>query len=220
MLRFIEGGQDRFRRRPAAMKKVHQTETRGRRTPDRSPVLVQLQYDRGPAVAGGGGPSAEMRERKTNMTDKAKTPASDVFDQALKNYEQALRTGVKLQEDAGKWWSRMVSQASSPQDLQKQINALANDAIPATQKTLEGYLDLLEQNSRASVDLLKKGMETVQSTSLADSQNKVVEFCEGTLKSLKASAQTVVDVNSAAMDSWMGLVKKAAQQAEPVVEKP
>ena len=155
------------------------------------------------------------------MTDKAKTPASDVFDQALKNYEQALRTGVKLQEDAGKWWSRMVSQASSPQDLQKQINALANDAIPATQKTLEGYLDLLEENSRASVDLLKKGMDAVQTTNLADSHNKLLEFCEGTLKSLKTSAQTVVELNSAAADSWMGLARKAAAQnhAEPKMEK-
>jgi hypothetical protein len=145
------------------------------------------------------------------MTDtKTKTPASELFDQALKNYEQALRTGVKLQEEAGKCWARIANQAASPQDLQKQINSLANDVIPATQKSLEGYLDLLEENSHASVDLLKKGLESVQATGLAESQGKLIEFCEGTLKSLKTNAQAVVDLNSEAMDSWLNLVKKAA----------
>ena len=35
------------------------------------------------------------------MTDKTKPPVSEVFDQAMKNYEQALRTGLKFQEETG-----------------------------------------------------------------------------------------------------------------------
>jgi hypothetical protein len=81
--------------------------------------------------------------------------------------------------------------------------------IPATQKTMEGYLDLLEQNSRASVDLLKKGMEAAQMTSLAEGQGKMVDFCESSLKSLKANAQAIVDINGKAIDSWISVVKKA-----------
>ena len=53
------------------------------------------------------------------MTDKTKTPASEMFDQALKNYEQALRTGVKVQEEAGKCWTKLLNQAASPPDWQK-----------------------------------------------------------------------------------------------------
>ena len=82
-----------------------------------------------------------MKENETN-------PASEMLDQGLKNYEQALHTGLKIQEAAGRCWTKLLNQAVSPQDLQKHINSLANDVIPATQKSLEGYLELLEQSSR------------------------------------------------------------------------
>ena len=143
------------------------------------------------------------------MTEKTKNPASELFDQGLKNYEQALRTGLKVQEEAGKCWTKLLNQAASPQDLQKQITSLANDVIPATQKSMEGCLELLEQNSRASVELVKKGMEAAQTTNYPDTQAKVVEFCESSLKSLKANAQAIVDINAKAIDSWMAFVKKA-----------
>ena len=154
------------------------------------------------------------------MTDKTKAPASEMFDQALKNYEQALRTGLKLQEEAGKCFTKLLNQAASPQDLQKQVTSTANDCIPATQKAMEGYLELLEQNSRASVDLLKKGLEAAQSTTFADTQSKVVEFCEASLKSLKSNAQAIVDINTKAIDAWVNIVKKAtAEVVEPKAEK-
>jgi len=154
------------------------------------------------------------------MTEKAKNPASELLDQGLKNYEQALRAGLKVQEEAGKCWTKLLNQAASPQDLQKQVTALANDAIPATQKALEGCLELLEQNSRASVDLVKKGIEAAQTTTYADAQQKVVEFCEGSLKALKANAHAVLDINARAIDSWVAFVKKAtAEVVEPRAEK-
>lgn len=157
----------------------------------------------------GSGPTTTTAERKVFMTDKTKAPASEIFDQALKNYEQALRTGLKVQEEAGKCWTKMLNQAASPQDLHKQMSALANDMIPATQKSMESCLNLLEQNSRTSVDLMKKGLETMQATSPAESQSKLMEFWESSLKTLKSNAQAIVDINSRAMDSWVGLVKKA-----------
>lgn len=154
------------------------------------------------------------------MTEKAKYPASEMFDQAAKNYEQALRTGIRLQEEAGRYWTRLVNQVTSPQDLQKQMSAVANDIIPATQKSLQSCLDFLEQNSRASVELLKKGLETIQTSSTADTQSKVVEFCEASLKSLKSNSQAVVDMNAKAIDSWMSFVKKgSAEMAAPKAEK-
>jgi translation initiation factor 2 alpha subunit (eIF-2alpha) len=160
------------------------------------------------------------KERNTAMTEKIKYPASEMFDQAVKNHEQALRSGLKLQEDAGKYWMRLFNQAGSPQDLQKQVSAVANEVIPATQKAFQTCLDLMEQNSRAGVDLLKKGLEAAQTTSAADTQSKVVEFCEASLKSLKSNAQAAVDINAKALDSWIGLVKKtSAEISSPKAER-
>lgn len=151
------------------------------------------------------------------MTEKAKAPASEVFDQALKNYEQALRAGIKVQEEAAAYWTKLFNRAAARPNLQKQITSIANEVIPPTQKYMEGCLAILEQNSRASVDLMKKGVEAVQTTNLAESQSKLVDFCESTLKSLKSYSQAVVDLNTKAMDSWVGIVKKASSEA--VAEK-
>src|SRR6266851_4731024 len=98
---------------------------------------------------------AKTKERISNMSDKAKSPGAEVFDQVLKNYEQTLRNGLKLQEEAGRWWTNLLHQATSAQDLQKRVTAMTNEIIPRTQKRMEEYLGLIEQNNRANVDLLK-----------------------------------------------------------------
>jgi polyhydroxyalkanoate synthesis regulator protein len=162
----------------------------------------------------------EQKKGTKTMTEKTKNPVSEMLDQGLKNYEQALRTGLKLQAEAGQCWTKLLGQAASPQDLQKQITLLASDVIPATQKSMESCLELLEQNSRASVDLLKRGMEAAQTTSYADAQGKVVEFCESSLKSLKTNAQAIVDINTKAIESWIAFVKKATTEVhEPKAGK-
>lgn len=151
------------------------------------------------------------------MSDKAKPPVSEMFDQAMKNYEQALRTGLKLQEEAGRWCISMFNQSGSPQDAFKQFTS---EVVPAAQKRFGECVELLEQNSRAGFDLLKKGMEATQTASLGETQTKWVDFCEQSLKSLRANAQTVTDINAKAIDSWVEFVKKTtAEVAEPKTAK-
>jgi hypothetical protein len=143
------------------------------------------------------------------MTNNTKSPESDLFDQALESYQKALRTGLGLQEEAARSWTKLLNQAASPQDWQKQATAAANEAIPVTQKTMEAYLELLRQNSHSGVDLLRKGVDASQTTSLVEGQGKLLDLCESSLKTLKANAQAIVDINSKAVDSWFGMVKKA-----------
>lgn len=154
------------------------------------------------------------------MTDKTTNPQSELFEQGLKNYEQALAAGVKLHEEACKCWTKLLNRAASPQEFQKYATSLASEVIPATQKAIDGSVQLLEQASRASVDLVKKAFEAAQVTEYSEAQAKVVDFCEGSLKSLKANAQAIVDINSKAVDSWFAFVKKAtAEVLEPKAAK-
>src|ERR1043166_947615 len=76
-------------------------------------------------------------ERIRTMTDKAKAPGSEIFDQALKNYEQTLRSGLKLQEEAGRGFTALLTQANSAQDWQKRVTAATNEVISPAQKRME-----------------------------------------------------------------------------------
>ena len=143
------------------------------------------------------------------MSDKATDYASDIFGQGLKNYEQAMLAGAKLQEEAGKNWIRMFNLAASPQDFQKQAAAFDNDIIVASRKSMDECMELLEQNTHTSVDLVKKGLEAAQTGTYAETHAKVADFCESTLKALKSNAKTIVEIQNKAMDSWLDFAKKA-----------
>ena len=142
------------------------------------------------------------------MSDKTKTPASEMFDQALKNYEQTLKTGLRVQEEASRCWTNVLSKASSGHDWQKRVTTAANDLVGPTQKRLEEYLALIEKNNRTNVDLLKKATEACQVRTPSESPVKWLDFVEASVAALQANVQSVTQLNSKMVDSLVAFVKK------------
>jgi hypothetical protein len=162
-----------------------------------------------PVLAGKGTP---------HMTTEEKTkPACDLYDQAMKNYEQALKTGLKLQEDSVKVLTGLLNQPTAPQDLQKRVKALADEVIPQTQKNIEDNLQLVEQTTRTSIELLKKATAATQATTLHDAQSKFLGFCEASLSAVRDTAVAVTQANAKALESWMVYARKCA---EPLTAAP
>ena len=149
------------------------------------------------------------------MSDRTK-PVSELFDQAMSSYEQAFRTGLRLQEESGKWWTTLLEQTGRTREWQRTIRTMANELLPEAQKRLEDGLRLVEQNSRASFELLrlfKKSVEVPQTNPLAESQTKLLSFWEASLNSMKDSAQAVATANTQALESWMELFRKSTEMA-------
>ena len=81
-----------------------------------------------------------MKEKARESTYQKTKPLSEAADKAMKNYEQAIRTGLKLQEEAAHLWTNVLNQSASPHDWQKRFSGattVANGIIPAAQKRLE-----------------------------------------------------------------------------------
>src|SRR5262249_31972270 len=98
---------------------------------------------------------------------------------ARKNYEQAIRTGQKFQEEAGQWWTRMLTQTATATDWQRNFSrftALAGNAMPLAQRCLEGAMDVMEKSGKSSAELMRKAADAAQTPSLAESQAKWMEF--------------------------------------------
>jgi len=144
--------------------------------------------------------------------DKAKL-GTDLFEQATKNYEQALKTGLKLQEDSLRTWTGLLNQTTAPQDLQKRVKALTDEIIPQTQKTIEDNLKLVEQTSRVSIELLKKAAATAQATTVQDAQSKFLSFCETSLNAVRDTTVAVTQANAKAVEAWVGYARKSADPA-------
>jgi predicted phage tail protein len=149
------------------------------------------------------------RKKELLMTTEQKAkPVTDLFEQAMKSYEQALKTGIRMQEESANVFSNLISQATSPQDWQKQVKAVADDFVPQTQKAVDEGLKLIEQTSKASVDLLKKAVAAGQPTSATDAQAKMLGLWESSLNAMRDTAVSVTQANNKAIESWLAFASK------------
>jgi gas vesicle protein len=148
------------------------------------------------------------------MSDKTKSPPVEAFEQAMKNYEQALKTGLQLQEESAKWWNDTLHKSATVEDLQKHIQTMTKDVIPTAQKRMKDYVKLIEENSQTSLDLLKKAVDAAQTPPTADPVGKWVGFWEASLAAVRSNAQAVTDLNNQVVDAWLGFARKATSQPE------
>jgi len=143
-------------------------------------------------------------------------------DKARKNYEQAIRTGQKFQEEAGQWWTRMLTQTAPMTDWQKnfgQFSAMASNALPLAQQCLEGAMDFLQKSGKNSAELMKKAVDAAQTPSPAESQAKWMEFWTSSMKATQNNIETVTELSSRTIDSWVGFVQETCRSGAPHTQK-
>jgi len=148
------------------------------------------------------------------MTTEEKTkPVTDVFEQAMKNYEQALKTGVKMQEESAKCFSNLFNQPSAPPDWQKRMKTMTDDLIPQTQKTVDEGLKLIAQTNKTGIELLKKAVAVGQPGTAQDAQTKYLGLWEASLNAMRETALAVTQANNKAIESWLAFAKKTSETA-------
>jgi hypothetical protein len=145
---------------------------------------------------------------------------SEMAQTALKNYEQALRTGFKMQEEAGRWWSSVLNQAAFSHEWQKRftsMTSMANSFMPIAQRRMEDVMELMEKNSRAGAELLKKAAEVAQTPTIADTQAKWLEFWASSMGAVRSNTEAVSQISSRAIGSWIDFVRQNSdsQEAQP-----
>jgi|SRR5690348_12050306 len=144
-----------------------------------------------------------MKDRENTMSDMADT--------ALKNYEQAVRTTLKFQEEAARCWSSLLNQGAVVQDWQKRVNHLngmANKLVPIAQQRMEEVIGLMEKNSRTSAELMKKAVDALQTPGVSESQAKWMDFWTSSMGAVRSNTEAVAQLGAKAMDSWVEFVRK------------
>jgi ribosomal protein S7 len=148
------------------------------------------------------------------MSEKTKPPPVEVFEQAMKNYEQALKTGLQLQEESAQWWNKALNQSSTVEELYKQIQTMTKDVIPTAQKRMKEFVKIIEQNSETSLDLLKKAVDASVTPPSAETSGKWVGFWEASLNAVRENAQAVTELNNHVVDAWLDFARKTTGPAE------
>lgn len=155
------------------------------------------------------------RNRKHPHTEQK--PLSEMADTARQNYEHAIRTGQKLQEEAGQWWTRMLTQTATTAEWQRNLSrftAIAGRAMPVAQKCFEGTIEVMEKSGRSGVELMKKAVDASQTPGLAESQAKWMEFWTSSMKTAQSNIEAVSQLGTQTIDSWIDFVQKNSETAE------
>ena len=147
-----------------------------------------------------------MQDKTSTKTTGKENPISEMAQQAVKNCEQALRSGLKLQEEAAHWMTNMFDPAAPADEWQKRMSSfthLASGLKPVTQKRTEEMLDLVEKNTR----------------SLTETQAKWLDFWTASLGAARSNAEALTHINARAMESWIEFMQKNAELSQARVPR-
>lgn len=145
---------------------------------------------------------------------------SEMFNQAIETFDSALKIGVKIQEEATKWWTDMLQETDTLQEFRQRAQSMMMVALPTTQKSVDQYMKLLDTTYHSSMELINKAFQATQSDSLTDAQARIQEFWQATFTAMRTNAQAIVQVNTRAMEAWAEMARhnsgetwEAAQEA-------
>jgi hypothetical protein len=133
---------------------------------------------------------------------------NDVLGQTIENFENALKTGVKMQEDYARWFTETLGDLGSPQDWQGKVQAVLNEAIQMAQRNVDEGVRMMNQNTKTVMEMVQRALDVRQVSSTADAQAKTREIWETALGALRTNTEAVVQANSRMLESWSGLATK------------
>jgi len=138
---------------------------------------------------------------------------SSLFDQAIGTFGDALKSGVKIQEEVAKFWTDALDEGGPAYEWQRRSRVAVGEAIPAAQKNAEQWLKLVESNYQKSLELLKKAFSADGNGSPKDAQAKTRELWEASLELVRDNVQAVAQTNVKMMELWAEMLKKNADGA-------
>jgi hypothetical protein len=163
-------------------------------------------------------------QTKSNPREKEfKNTMSELADKTLKNYQQALQTGFKLQEETLKCWSSLLSESPATPDLQqgfKTFSKVANSILPAAQRRMEEAMDIVNKSTRTGTELMRKAVDAAHAQGVGDGHNKLTDFWMSSVGAMRSNTEALAHLNARAIDSWLEIIRRGSEMAETHAPKP
>ena len=150
----------------------------------------------------------------TETKKAASETFAQVFHDAMRNYEAALKSGIQLQEESVNLWKDLLSKLGSPEELQAKLESMTADAFPKARKRMEEFLETFNRTSKQTIDLFGKTMAIYQATSVTDAQRRMQDLIESSLGALRANVHTALNTNAKIVASWKEIVDRFGPTAK------
>ena len=152
----------------------------------------------------------------TTTTKKAppSETVNELFHEAMRNYETALKSGIELQEESVKLWKTLLTKLGSPEELQSKLESMSGDVFPSARKRMEEFIEQFSRSSTQTMDLLEKSLSVYQSTSVPEAQRRLQDLMESSLTTLRANIHTALNTNARILSSWKDLADRVGPTAK------
>jgi hypothetical protein len=97
--------------------------------------------------------SAEAAKKATAATSET---IDKVFQEAMRSYEKALKSGIQLQEESVNLWKDLLTKLGSPEEFQAKLESMTADAFPKARKRMEEFVETFHRTSNQTIDLFEK----------------------------------------------------------------
>lgn len=165
----------------------------------------------------------KSRSKKATQPNANTSPGKDIAENAQRNFTDAMRSGQKLQQEAGQWWTRVWSQTANAAEWQKQVagfSRVTSEAMPLFHQRLEEIMEFMGRSSRLSAELMNKAANVLQSPGIADGQAKWMDLWTASMKALQNNVESATTLSNNAIDAWLAFVRRNTEVAEIRVPKP
>ena len=152
------------------------------------------------------------------MSTRTESDVMQVLDTTVNAFGDAMKAGVKAQEEMSKCWFDMLSSGNLLGDWQKRSRQMFDDAVPAAQRQTQELLKLVEQNYRRSVDLLKKALNTDHNGTVDGLQERIRALWEESASMVKENTESMAKLNVETLEAWTGLLRKNFEQGEAAIK--
>jgi hypothetical protein len=144
----------------------------------------------------------------TETKKAASETYSAVFHDAMRNYEEALKSGIQLQEESVKLWKDLLTKLGSPDELQAKLESMTAEAFPKARERMEEFLETFNRTSKQTIDLFGKTMAIYQATSVTEAQRRMQDLIESSLAALRVNVHSALNTNAKIIASWKELVDR------------
>src|SRR5271165_5993409 len=141
-----------------------------------------------------------------NATTAASETVDEVFHEAMRSYEKALKSGIQLQAESVNLWKDLLTKLGSPEELQAKLESMKADAFPKARKRMEEFVETFNSASNQTIDLFEKTLGVYQATSVPDAQRRVQDLVEASLNAMRVNVHSALNTNAKIVASWKELV--------------
>ena len=150
--------------------------------------------------------STTPTKEATKATKATSETMDEVFHEAMRSYEKALKSGIQLQEESVKLWKDLLTKLGSPEELQAKLESMATDAFPKARERMEEFVETFNRTSHQTIDLFEKTLGVYQATSVTDAQRRLQDLIESSLSALRINVHTALNTNAKIIASWKELM--------------